>query len=265
MTSLQKSAVSPRPNAARAMILISAFAVTAIATFGLGIVVGAQTKTSAPIEPKMKCMERNVVPVVPAAQGLGALGPLAGLAGSGWDRGEPLKQSAEFTQWATSVRQSSSEWSASQWSAAQLVGAPNVFPTSSDNPNAWASLSADGGEEFVEVGFAQAMSIGAVHVVETFNAGAIRRIEGITESGESMTLFSAPSDTPAAGARIRRFAGACTEAKIVAVRVTLASHQVAGWNEIDAIGVVACQTTKHGNPSYAGEFRKPFTRRPALR
>ena len=33
----------------------------------------------------------------------------------------------------------------------------------------------------------------------------------------------------------------CTAERVIAVRVTLDSKAVAGWNEIDAVGLIPCQ------------------------
>jgi hypothetical protein len=137
------------------------------------------------------------------------------------------------------VRSFSSQYTNSQWSAAQVLGAPDVYPRSADDPRAWASLSADAPTEFIEVGFATPRHVRELQVFETLGAGAISSVELITVSGARITL-ALPSDQPNSVAAIASFTSSCSTEPIVAARVTLASSKVAGWNEIDAIGALPC-------------------------
>ena len=153
--------------------------------------------------------------------------------------------------WATTVRGFSSQYTDDAWSARQVLGAPDVYPASGDHEGAWASETADGRAEWLEVGFAQPRPISAVEVYETFNPGAVGRLELITTTGRRIEL-----------ATHRRYPDArqvvqveCTSEPIAAVRVHVDSKAVAGWNEIDAIGVV---------PPYAvGPTRHVPAQRPA--
>ena len=153
--------------------------------------------------------------------------------------------------WASSVRAVSSQYSPSSWSAQQVLGPPDVYPGNGDNAHAWASRDADAPTEFIEVGFAQPVAMRELQLVETFNAGAISSVEVIGVSGQKRTLFACAGswtdgacDAPMAGAgggsRITHVPLACGE-PVAAVRVTLASGAVPGWNELDAIGGVPCQ------------------------
>jgi hypothetical protein len=154
------------------------------------------------------------------------------------------------TRWASSVLAVSSQYSADAWSARQVLGPPDVYPGSGDNGRAWASREADAGDEFIEVGFAQPMSMRELQIYETFNPGAVASIDATTVSGRHIVLIAcggtftsgacdAPRFTPEAGANITRVPLECGEA-IASVRVVLASGAVPGWNEIDAIGGVPC-------------------------
>ena len=144
----------------------------------------------------------------------------------------PPPPPAPHVQWASSVRAVSSEYTASRWSAQQVLGAPNAGE-GADNPNAWASLTADGSPEFIEVGFAQPTRLAGLQIFESYNPGAVRTVELIGASGRRTTV-------QAAGA-VRQLPFGCTDEPIVGARITLASEQVAGWNELDAIGAVSCQ------------------------
>jgi hypothetical protein len=170
--------------------------------------------------------------------------PVTGLAGSlGWTASVAGPSNASI-QWATSVVAASSQYSATSWSAARVLGPPDVYPASGDNANAWASLSADGGAEFIEVRFAEPRPLQGVTIAETYNPGAIARIEGIGINGQRVVLFDAGywgQYAAQPGAIMQHFSGACSPIALASVRVTLNSTQVAGWNELDAIGAVACQ------------------------
>ena len=147
-------------------------------------------------------------------------------------------------QWANRIIAASSQYTATSWSAAQALGAPNVYPNSGDHANAWASLTADGSTEFIEVAFAQPQSLQGVQIAETYNPGAVAKIEGIGTDGQLIVLYDLPVSGVLGGlrppAQLSNFRGACTPFPIVSVRVTLQSGQIAGWNEIDAVGAVAC-------------------------
>lgn len=138
------------------------------------------------------------------------------------------------TQWATSVRAFSTQYSTDGWSAQQVIGPPDVFPQAGDMPKAWASQQPDAPGEFIEVAYARPIRVSAVEVYETFNPGAISQIDLITAT---RTLSYAPagsSDEPLT------LHVPCTSEPVIAVRVTLDSVAVPGWNEIDAIGLVPC-------------------------
>lgn len=143
-------------------------------------------------------------------------------------------------QWASTVRGVSSEYTATSWSASRVLGPPDVFPGNGDNVNAWASLGADTGREWIEVGFAQPMPISAVQIFETLNPGAIDHVELITASGEHVVAFAGTATPRGVASRIHQVDLACTKEPIVAVRVELASEAVPGWNELDAIGIMPC-------------------------
>jgi hypothetical protein len=141
--------------------------------------------------------------------------------------------------WATTIRGFSTQYTADAWSAKRALGAPDVFPAAGDNENAWASEGADDRAEWLEVGFAQPRSIQAVEIYETFNPGAVGRVELITTSGKRIEVAV---DRQQSGESVRRVAPvSCTSEPIAAVRVHVDSKAVDGWNEIDAVGVVPCR------------------------
>jgi len=152
----------------------------------------------------------------------------------------PAPPAPPALQWASQVRGFSTQYTAQSWAADRVLGAPDVFPANGDNSNAWASLGADDKDEWIEVGYAQPTRISAVEVFETFNPGAISAIELVTASGQRITAYQGSPAARGQAANKLHADVACTDEPIVAVNVRLASTKVAGWNELDAIGVQPC-------------------------
>jgi hypothetical protein len=142
--------------------------------------------------------------------------------------------------WGASVRAMSTQYAIDNWSAAQALGAPDVWPANGDQVKAWASTGADDRVEFLEVGLARPVALSAVEVYETFNPGAVSEIELIAASGKRIVVHRAAAAAAGEAAVRKRVDFACTAEPIVAVRVTIDSPRVAGWNEIDAIGGQPC-------------------------
>lgn len=141
--------------------------------------------------------------------------------------------------WADSVLGYSTQYTDQSWSAAQALGMPNVYPQHGDIPKAWASLDADGHAEWLELGYSRPRRVAAIEIYETYNPGAIDSVELITTSGRRIHLLP-QSTADHAGARRLVIPFACTNEAVAAVRLNVASHLVAGWNEIDAVGLVPC-------------------------
>lgn len=148
--------------------------------------------------------------------------------------------SDQLIVWASSVLDVSSQYSDEAWSANQVLGKPDVFPAYGDHNKAWASQGADDREEWIEVGFDGDERVSGVEVYETFNPGAIDKVELVTVKGRRIEL-AIPSDTATPGTSVKRvFNVRCTQELVRSVRVHLDSQRVSGWNELDAIGVVPC-------------------------
>jgi hypothetical protein len=165
---------------------------------------------------------------------------------SGDDAGAPNPVSAygvwrfvpEATRYACSVVGFSSQLSSTLWSANQVLGPPDVYPDYSDNPKAWASLTADGQPESLDLQFSDPAPIDFVSVFETFNPGAIAAIlvknpgTGLFEEMWSGTPAAAPPE-----ARVFTVTFARTAYPVSVLRIQLDSPTVPGWNEIDAVAI----------------------------
>jgi hypothetical protein len=142
-------------------------------------------------------------------------------------------------QWASTAR-ASSEYGAANYSASQATGTPNVR-FYGDNAQAWATRLADAADEWIELTFANPVPAAAVRVRQNFNPGAIVRVDVIDTAGGVQTVFQG-TDTnvyPRAsiGWLVVKFP--TTAQPIERVRLSLDSVAVRGWNEIDAVQLVA--------------------------
>jgi hypothetical protein len=144
---------------------------------------------------------------------------------------------ARSVRWASEVIGFSSEYSSTANAAAGVRFAPDVYPRHGDIAGAWASSATDGGEEWIEVRFASPVAAVSVLWLETFNAGAVTRVDDVTDPAAPAVLWE--------GAPTRVVGSVVAEVllparrTIGAVRLVLDSRAVPGWNEIDAIGLVA--------------------------
>lgn len=145
--------------------------------------------------------------------------------------GEQLKATVDF------VQEVKPDNAAIAWSVKQATGAPDTFVLG-DQSTAWASKSPDGQGEWLVLTYEQPVEVGAVLIHETFNPGAVARVDAILPTEEVIVLWSGEpaavkTDTP------RLFL--CKPKKSVKtakIRVTIASDVVSGWNEIDAVGIL---------------------------
>ncbi|HVK78428.1 MAG TPA: hypothetical protein VM734_34250 [Kofleriaceae bacterium] len=153
----------------------------------------------------------------------------------------PGPEAAPAMIWGSTVRDVSSQYGASEWSSLRALGAPDVYPAGGDHVNAWASLGADDRPEHLEVGLERAARLSAVEVFETFNPGAVTAIELITARGARQVIYNRPAAALGQPSFRRRVDVPCTDEPIVAIRLTLDSPAVPGWNEIDAIGGQPCR------------------------
>jgi hypothetical protein len=142
--------------------------------------------------------------------------------------------------WASTIRDVSTEYSSLNWSAGRVLGAPDVFPAGGDQVNAWASRGADDRVEHLEVGFATPRRLSAVEIFETFNPGAVSRVELIGVDGSHRIAYQGAAETLSTPSHRRRVEVGCTDVAIAAIRITVDSPAVPGWNEIDAIGGTTC-------------------------
>ena len=142
-----------------------------------------------------------------------------------------------FKQWAITAS-ASSEYGRSDWSAQQLLGEPDVYPAYGDSGFAWAPATMNGGLQWVEVGFLEAVYVEHVEIYETFTPGTIVKVELIDEMGGMHLIWEGIGGSAATTARIFSLKNTLVTVPCNGVRVTLDTDSAQGWNEIDAVGII---------------------------
>lgn len=149
-------------------------------------------------------------------------------------------------QWASEVLDFSSQYSKTEKSAQMVLGAPNVLPRGGDAATAWAVKAKNGQEftqpAFIKVGFANPMMIQQIAIAESFNPGAISEviIYGTEKGQEQLVYKGQPAPVEKKHRMFNIFLPKLTEFYVAAILVKLDPVKVAGWNEIDAIGISDC-------------------------
>jgi len=140
-------------------------------------------------------------------------------------------------QWAAALIDRSSEYSNARNAAGDALGAPDVFPRGGDVDGAWAPLATDGGYEWITVRFAAPVRAASIVWVETFNPGAVMRVDDLSDPSAPTALWTGTTGSPGVPAAVAEVTLPAPRV-ISAVRVVLDTRRVTGWNELDAIGLV---------------------------
>ena len=145
---------------------------------------------------------------------------------------------------------------AASWSVDQVLGEPDTR-RHGDFTTAWASKDPNGGIEWLEVDFERAVLPDSVIIHESFNPGAIIRIEALSPANRYLTIWSGSAS---AADDLREFAVPYSlSSPTRTLRVTLDTSIVSGWNEIDAVGLEANARTywavaAEASSSYSDRF-----------
>ena len=139
------------------------------------------------------------------------------------------------------------------WGPEQATGAPDV-PRAADDARAWASLTEDGQDEWLELTYAP-VEAGAVLIYETYNPGAVSEVVVTDDQGTKHRVFQ--GQDPSAGSdKAVLVVSLAKPIKIASVRIEIASRRTPGWNEIDAVGLLHA---KGGDVSWADAARASST------
>lgn len=138
-------------------------------------------------------------------------------------------------QWASEAT-ASTEYNRPTWAASQATGPPNTSGAG-DFSTAWASKDPDGDSEWLALTYQTAVEPVTVRVHETYNAGAIVKVELRDSTGAWRTVWEGVATATPADRWFEvnvKGEGWTTRE----VRLTLDSDAVPGWNEIDAVELV---------------------------
>nr|MBN1229559.1 hypothetical protein [Anaerolineae bacterium] len=150
--------------------------------------------------------------------------------GSGGQTGQ------SFTQWAT-MAIASSQRDQPEWSAMQAVGPPNTL-FCGDQSTAW-SPSTTSGAAWIRVEFALAVNPTELHVYESYNPGAIYRVEAINHDGQVAAEWNGtPEQRPSPCPTTTRFDLTAATSPITAVIIYLNLDTYQNFSEIDAVELV---------------------------
>ncbi|WP_414665119.1 tetratricopeptide repeat protein [Horticoccus sp. 23ND18S-11] len=145
-------------------------------------------------------------------------------------------------QWAAAARAGSFQRSTyNYYTPARATGEPKVA-YAGYNTEAWCPAQQNSGEDWIELTFARPTPARGVRVRQTFNPGAIVKVEAVATDG-TVHLWWAGSDPyprPATRA-IAWFAVnvPATRYAVAKIRLTLNLAAVPGWKQIDAVQLVA--------------------------
>ncbi len=144
------------------------------------------------------------------------------------------------------------------WSPEQATGVPDTFEYG-DMRTAWASLTPDGQQEWLELTFDPIQGT-AIQVYETYNPGAVSKATVRTTQGKERVVYqSTPkpqSEAVPPETMPRVFEIPLHEQQsITRVTLVLDSEIVPGWNEIDAVAI----RDRSGQPHWATSARASST------
>jgi hypothetical protein len=132
-----------------------------------------------------------------------------------------------------------------RWGPEQATGAPDTWPNSGDLTTAWASATPDGQREWLELTYKDAVRPAAVLIYETYNPGAVDRVTGYDANGKEVELWSGADPTPAGSDKGISVITLHPDFDLTRIRIYLDSPKVAGWNEIDAVGLLDAAGVTH--------------------
>ncbi len=149
---------------------------------------------------------------------------------------------AQRVRWASKVISVSSEYSdpllGLEYRSLHILGKPSKYPTFSNSPSAWQSLTPDNpAGEYIIVSFDSLTSVKQVAIFENFGAGSIVRVDGLDENNRLILLKEFSPGYALKSAQVTSFKLASPSAPIRAIKVSMNSERVRGYSQIDAIGI----------------------------
>lgn len=122
------------------------------------------------------------------------------------------------------------------WGPEQATGEPDTN-IAGDVPTAWASQSQDDQDEWLMPEYAEAVIPTAVLVHETYNPGALVRVTAFKLDGTEVELWKGQDPTAPDSEMGISEIPVKADFKTNRLKLYIASRDIPGWNEIDAVGL----------------------------
>ena len=122
------------------------------------------------------------------------------------------------------------------WGPEQATGEPDTN-MAGDIQTAWASQSQDDLDEWLMPEYAEPVVPTAVLIHETYNPGAVVRVTAFKLDGTEVELWKGQDPTGADNDMGVSEIPVKVDFKTNRLKISIASRDVPGWNEIDAIGL----------------------------
>jgi hypothetical protein len=144
----------------------------------------------------------------------------------------------EIRQWAARAS-ASSQYGSDSWAAGQATGAPDTYPECGDIQTAWATESSDG-VDYIELEYDTPVFPTRLEVYQTYNPGAISKIELVDITGTSHGVYvdSTPTVMDACPYILGLSISVVTDDPIDRVIIYLDQSKTNAWCEIDAVELI---------------------------
>jgi hypothetical protein len=206
---------------------------------GMGTIEAGLTEVGPTLEaaqtdiiPTLEAAQTDIGPTLEAAQT--QLGPtLEAELTQGFEL--PEEYPGALSQWAVAAS-ASSQYGDDSWSAGQATGEPDT-PECGDIDTAWASEFSDG-VDWLRLEYETPVIPLRIAIYETYNPGAIVKVETVSVDGETATVYEAQAAPAVTCPRVLEVQTIGAFAAVNAVIVSLDQSAHTGWNEIDAVELV---------------------------
>ncbi|MHA8098724.1 OmpA family protein [Aquirufa aurantiipilula] len=149
---------------------------------------------------------------------------------------------AQRVRWANKVISVSSEYSdpllGLEYRSLHILGKPSKYPTFSNSPSAWQSLTPDNpAGEYIIVSFDSLSKVKQVAIFENFGAGSIVRVDGLDENNKLILLKEFSLGYALKSAQVTSIILPTATVPLRAIKVSMNSERVKGYSQLDAIGI----------------------------